>query len=837
MPSGGETLAGFSAMVLHSLRLLRKSPLYTGVAVASLALGLGANTAIFSLLDQVLFRPLPVKNPHDLVVLKSPDTISGFYSGDSSIRLFSYPMYKDMRDRNQAFDGLIARYPVGANFAYQAPAEDVAAELVTGNFFDVLGVVPARGRLLTQQDDVTRGAHPVAVLSYGFWTRRFGGNPAIVGQTVRVNSTPMTVIGITPREFYGVDISRAPDVYVPLMMKTQMTPTWDRLDDRNAHWLSILGRVRHGLSQTQAAAAIQVTYKPLIEAELASVRGDISPARRERDRNGKLILLPGYNGVPTFREQASGTLLVLMGMVGLVLLVACANVANLTAARGFGRQREIAVRLALGARRSHLVRELLTESVMLSIFGAAGGLVLADWTAALITAQIPGDPGGLTRGVDARMFVFAFGLSILTGVVFGLLPALQATRPDVQGVLKDQAANILGGSGHLRSRRILVIAQVALSLLLLVGSGLFSRSLRNLQRIDPGFRIDHLALFTMDASRLGYGQPRVLQLYDTIQQRLKEMPGVEAAALGSVMPLNGDQNISSVNVQGHPAGPDEDTASRREEVSPEFFASMRIPLLRGRDFTAQDRQGAAKVAVVNETFVRNFFAGGDPIGKRFSFGQAAPDIEIIGVAKDAKYDNLHNENVRQVYIPYAQAERLSTMTARVQTALPPETIMPALRREMAQIDPDLSLSNLISMEGQVRASLFEERMVAILCAAFSALATILASVGLYGAVAFSVARRTHEIGIRMALGAERKRILRMVLKEVAWMCVIGVGVGLPAAVALARLIQSNLYGVRPMDPVTLAGSVGLMLFVSLAAGFLPARRAATVDPMEALHYQ
>jgi predicted permease len=833
----GKTLAPSSAMVLHSLRLLRKSPLYTGVAVASLALGLGANTAIFSLLDQILFRPLPVRNPHELVVLKSPDSISGFYQGDSSVRLFSYPMYQDMRDRNRAFDGLIARFPLSANLAYQAPAEEVAAELVSGNFFEALGVPPARGRLFTQQDDRTKGAHPVAVLSYGFWTRRFGGNPAIVGQTVRVNSTAMTVIGVAPEKFYGVDISRAPDVYVPLMMKAQMTPTWDRLEDRNAHWLSLIGRVRHGLSPTQAAAAIQATYKPLVEAELASLRVEITAARRERYLNGKLTLLPGFNGVPTFREQASGTLLVLMCMVGLVLLVACANVANLTAARGFGRQREVAVRLALGARRSHLVRQFLMESVMLSIFGAAAGLFLADWTASLITSHLPGDPGGLTRGVDARMFVFAFGLSILTGVAFGLLPALQATRPDVQGVLKDQAANILGGSGHLRSRRILVIAQVALSLLLLVGSGLFSRSLRNLQRIDPGFRTDHLVLFTMDASRIGYGQARVLQLYDTIRQRLKKLPGVASAALGDVVPLNGDQNISSVKVEGHQAGPDEDTSSRREEVSPEFFATMRIPLLRGRDFTPQDRQGAAKVAVVNETFVRNFFAGGEAIGKRFAFGRAAADIEIVGVAKDAKYDNLHNENLRQVYIPYGQAERLNTMTAHIQTTLSPEALMPVLRREMAQIDPDLSLSNLISMEGQVRASLFVERLVAILCAAFSALATILASVGLYGAVAFSVARRTHEIGIRMALGAERRRILRMVLKEVAWMWLIGVGVGLPAAVGLARLIQSNLYGVGPTDPVTLAGSVALMLGMSLAAGFLPALRAATVDPMEALHYQ
>jgi len=623
------------------------------------------------------------------------------------------------------------------------------------------------------------------------------------------------------------------------MMKAQMTPTRDRLEDRNFHWLSILGRVKRGLTTTQASAALQVVYKPLVEAELASLGVDVTPARRERYLNGKLVLLPGYNGVPTFREQASAPLYVLMSMVGLVLLIACANVANLMVAWGFGRQKEVAVRLALGARRSHLVRQLLVESVTLSVLGAAAGLLAAAWTASLITSHLPGDDGvsALTHDLDARMFVFAFGLSILTGIASGMLSALQATRPDVQGALKDQAASVVGGFGLFRSRQILVIAQVALSLLLLSGSGLFTHSLSNLQRLDPGFRTDHLVLFAMDASRNGYNQPQIRQLYDTIQQRVTALPGVVSAALGSIVPLSGNVSISDVRVDGYQLSPDEDTSTRRELVSPGFFTTMRMPLLAGRDFRAEDRTGVAKVAVVNETFVRSFFGDGSALGKKFAWSDGTPDIEIIGVVKDAKYDDLHNEKVRQVYFPYQQSDRLSEMTVHIHTAVPPEGMMPALRREMAQMDPNLALTNLTSMEDQVRNSLFAERLVAILCAAFSALATLLASVGLYGAMAFSVARRTHEIGIRMALGAERQRVLRMVLKEVVWMCVIGLCVGLPAAVGLARLVRFELYGVGPTDPLTLVGSVVLLLCVSLAAGFLPARRAATIDPMEALHYE
>ncbi len=832
-------MPAFLSDVRHSFRMLRKSPLFTTVAVASLALGLGANTAIFTVLDQALLRPLPVKNPRELVLLSSPGPNRGMFTGDDTDRLFSYPAYRDLRDRNQSFSGLIARFPAAVNFVHQGQSESVAAEAVSGNFFETLGVWPERGRLLSPSDDVVKGAHPVVVLGYAFWMRRFGGDAHIVGQAVRINAAAMTVIGVAPREFFGVNIGRNPDVYVPLMMKAQVTPTWDRLEDRTAYWLDLIGRLKPGVTPAQAKASLQVTYKPILEANLAAIP---NPSQKFHDLFlvKPLLLDPAYNGVPTFRETAGTPLYVLMGLVGLVLLIACANVANLLVARGLGRQKEIAIRLAMGASRKDVIRQLLAETMVLAFLGALAGLLVSVWTSSLLVQSIPGEGGfsGLNASLDLRTVSFTFLLALITGVGFGLLPAIQSTRPNVYPTLKDQGGSVIGGFGQIRSRQALVVVQVALSLLLLVGAGLFTRSLVNLRKLDPGFQTNNLVLFLVDASRNGYAQPRIHQLYEDIQQRLASVPGARSAAWADIVLLSGDSSQNTISVPGYAPKPEENMSPYFDSVSPGFFATLGIPIILGRDFTPQDKLAAHKVAIVNETFARHFFGLENPLGRQLAYAKSKqPDFEIVGVVKDSKYNSLRNQNKNQVYVPYLQNEDLGEMSAYIRTSAPPETLMPALRAEIAKIDPSLAIWALRTMESQVDESLFAERLIAILCASFGALATLLASIGLYGVMAFSVARRTREIGIRMALGAGRGRVLAMILREVGWMCLIGVGVGVPLAIGLSRYLISQLYGVTPTDSLTLVFAALTMIVVSLIAGFIPARRAATVDPTIALRYE
>jgi predicted permease len=836
-------MGSLSADIRFAFRGFFRNPLFTTVAVASLALGLGANTAIFSLLDQVILRPLPVRDASRLVLLESPGPNQGRFSGDNSDRLFSFPAYLDLRNNNQAFDGLIARFQTGVSVGYKGASEFASAELVSGNYFEVLGVQPAAGRLFSAADDVLKGGHPLVVLSHGLWTRRFGADPRIVGQTIRLNNSAMTVIGIAPKRFFGVNVGSTPDVYVPLTMKAQATPTWDMLEERSAHYLHLLGKLKPGMSREQAQASLQPVFKAVLDSDLAAMSGrDISETFRKRFLAKAMLLRPAQNGVPTYREQSGTPVKVLMAMVGLVLLIACANVANLLMARALGRQKEIAIRLSMGASRTALIRQFVVESVALFFMGAGLGLIVSAWTSDLLIRSVPSGGGGksaLTETLDERTLLFCLALTLVTGVLFGLIPALQATRPDVNTILKEQAAGVVGGFGHLRSRQALVIAQVALSLLLLVGAGLFTRSLINLRSLDPGFKVSNLAMFTVDAAANGYAPERTHRLYEDIQLKIAAIPGVRAVTASDLVLLSGDQSSRTIHVAGYQAKSEEDMNPQFISALPGYFNTLGIGMLEGRDFTSLDRKGARKVAIVNETFARYFFKNESAVGRMMGTGsdKQPTDIEIVGVVRDGKYNSLRNEKMRLMYLPVLQDEHPGTITFVASTVNNPESLMRQMRRTVAGADPALALWDLKTMESQVAESLYAERMIAVLCACFGALATILAAVGLYGVTAYSVARRTREIGIRMALGAGRDQMLRVVLQEVAILCIAGVGIGLPVSIALGGYVRSQLYGVKPADPLTLALAVLILIGVSLAGGIVPARRAASVDPMIALRYE
>jgi predicted permease len=820
-----------------ALRSFRKSPVFTAVAVASLALGIGANTAIFTLMDQILLRMLPVSEPEQLVQLDQKGPNQGSIHGE---RMFSYPMYKDFRDRGDVFSGVLARFSTDVSMTYKQQTERVRAEVVTGNYFDVLGVRPAIGRLISPDDDRTPNAHPVAVLSHSLWQMKFGGSKEILNDKLLINGHPLVVIGVAAPGFNGVHVGARSDIFAPVMMKAHMTPTWNELENRRVMWLNIFARLKPGVSEEQAKAASQVLYRQVLEsAELPTIREPSARFRKvflEKD----LSILPGSRGTSSLRRDAEKPLLVLTAMVGLVLLIACANVANLLTARAAARQREIAVRLSLGASRGHIVRQLLVESVTLAFVGGLLGLLVAAWTGDLLLSFLPLDGGrnALSTSPDVRVLAYNFGLSILAALLFGLVPAFQATRPALATVLKDEVGNLSSASGQVRFRKGLVVAQIALSLLLLIGAGLFTRSLYNLRELDPGFATENLMTFTIDPSLVGYQKERARSLFERVQHALASLPGVKAASMATTAALTGSRNMSTVRIDGYHAKEGEDMNPDVNAVGPGYFTTMRIPLLLGREFTAADRFGAPKVAIINESMARKYFSQGGAIGRKIGFGSRRPvDMEIVGIVKDQKANNLREEIPRFVYVPAMQDENPSQITYYVRTAISSDQIGGTLRREVQRIEGNMPVTELKSMEVQVSESLFVERIVAMLSGFFGLLATVLAAIGLYGVMAYTVARRTREIGVRMALGAERKAVLWLVLKEVALLAVIGVMIGLPTAVGLGRYVESQLFGLQPTDGLTLSIATGTLLCVAFLAGYIPAERATRIDPMVALRYE
>lgn len=748
--------------VKYAFRSLAASPMFTAVAVLSLALGIGANTAIFSLTDQVLLGLLPVKDPESLVMIATRGPHMGSNWGSNAI---SYPMYKDYRDKNQVFTGVMCLRAAVVNMSYDGPAERLEAELVSGNYFEVLGVGAALGRTFTRDDETNPGANPVVVLEHDYWRHRFKGDPNIIGRTLRINAFPMTVAGVAAPGYKGVTLGFQPRLFVPVTMKREVTPSWYELENRRSRWVQVYARLKPGVSRQQAEASIRTLYKQIINEEVRDAAfSRVTEYVRQRFLTSYAVVLPGGQGYSGMRRAMETPLQVVMALVGVVLLIACANVSNLLVARAVGRQKEVAVRLALGAGRFRLVRQLLVESLLLALAGGHGA----------------------------------------------------------------------------RLRKTLVVVQVTLSLLLLAGSGLFVQSLRQLRLVNPGFRPTNLVRFKLDPMLSGYGEDRSREFYRRLQQRLEGLPGVESAGLALVPIMEGNEWDSTVTVEGYRAKDGEDMNPHFNAVSPRYCKTLGIAVKLGREFDERDRLGANRVILVNETFAKRYFPDRSPLGYHVGFGagpQVKPDMEIAGVVADTKYEGLREPAPRQVYVASDQRKSQSGMTVYVRSALPSDKMFAAVRAEVRNLDPGIPLYDMNTMEDQLDRSLVLERFEAYCASGFGLLATLLAVTGLYGVTAYSVARRSREIGIRMAMGAEAAAVVRMVLREVALLAVIGIAIALPATWWLTQLVRSLLYGVEPRDPLTLGGSALGLLVVAVLAGALPAVKASRLDPVKVLRYE
>jgi predicted permease len=828
--------------ITFGLRMLAKSPGFTAIAVITLALGIGANTAIFSLMNQLLLRELPIRNPSELEILRAPGPATGHISTDGdATESFSYPMYRGLRDTNAVFSGILARYGFSASVSNHGETDRASGEVVSGNYFEVLGVNPAIGRVFSQDDDRVPGAQPVAVLSYSYWQKHFGGDPSILNKVLLINNVEMTVVGVSQASFTGVQVGKTPDLFVPMMMTQQMTQYGETLDQWNDYWMTFLARRKPGLSEKQAEAGINAAYKPLLEEQLPQIKSSWNEKKRAQFLDKKIFLSPGARGRTVMQRNSGAQIITLFVMVALVLLIACTNVANLLLARGASRQREFAIRTAMGASRSRMIRQLLIESLLCAFGGGAMGILLGTWLMRILTPIVVENAGvhGLSDKLDPVVLGFAIAVTLLSGIFFGLIPAWRVTRLGVSDVIKDQGSTSSASVAHVGFRKLLVAGQVAFTMLLLAGAGLFVRSLWNLRNQDLGLRPDNVITFSIQPSLNGYDLPRSIALFDQMRARLAAIPGVRSVGSGDVPTLSGDDEGSNITAEGGPQLADELQDVDRVAVSPNYFSTLGIPLLSGRELTEADGATAPKVALASESMVKRFFPGRNPLGLHFAWGggKVVPDIEIVGVVKDVKQERVSSAVQPYVYIPYAQRPKLTGMTFYVRSTQDPLLLGPALQSEVRQMDANLPVYDLKTMERVVEEDLFSARMVAVLSACFAALAALLAALGIYGVLAYLVVQRTREIGIRMALGAEAGDVRFLIVKEVGSMVLIGVGVGLPLAYGLARFSESLLYGVHAGDPVVYALGLTLIAVIALAACFIPARRATRVDPLVALRYQ
>ena len=820
--------------IRYALRVLAKSPGFACVVVFTLALGIGANAAIFSLMDRVLLQSLPVANADQLVVLSAHDPkeepdIDG---------AFSYPMYQDLRDKNDVFSGVIVRGGTQMNVSYGDQTERVRGELVSGNFFEVLGVRPWAGRLFTQDDDRTPGAHPVAVLSYAYWESRFGNDPDLIGKTILLNEQPLTVIGITPPGFYGVSLSNNPDVRVPMMMTPVFNPRpANRLQRRQLQWLSVMARRKPEVSQQQAQASLDVLYRQLREAEAQQLPAGASAFDREQFLAQRIAVLPGDQGLRHLQVELKTSLLLLFGATCAVLLILCANLANLMMARATVRAQETAVRLALGAGRMRLLRQWLTEGVVLAVIGGIVGVVVALWIKAGLMAFIPPDfRVNLSGSFDWRLYLFIFGVALLLGIAFSLAPAIQAARQVFAPGLRLESRSFTSAGKLVSLRSALILVQVALSLPLLFTAALLLRTLQNLRAVDTGFGKENVLLASVNPALNGYTPERSANFFNELLARTRALPGVKFASLGSDSPISGGWDMNGIVVEGYKPREGERMACDATYVSTDYFKTLSIPLVTGRDFSDEDREGSPKVVIVNERLARYFFGTADALGKKIGLGKV-PDMTIVGVVKDAQYINLREERRRHFYVPTTQEKALSNLTLHVKTDSEPKMVAESLRAELNALDPHLPLYNVKTLSTEIDESLLQERLVTWLSSAFGLLATLLTALGLYGVLTFSVARRTREIGIRVALGAQRSDVFKLIMIRGVLLVGVGVLAGVGASIALARLLASLLFGVEPGNVMTLVLVSAGLVVVALVACWVPARRATQVDPLVALRYE
>ena len=837
------------AQLRLAFRTLFKTPFITMVAIVSLALGIGANAAIFSLFDQMLLRRLPVQAPDQLVNLQNPGPKPGSQTCNnqgSCDEVFSYLMFRDLEKAQQVFAGVAAHRAFGANLAFRGQTINGEGMLVSGGYFPLLGIQPALGRLFTADDDRTIGGHPVVVLSEEYWRTRFDSNPNVLNETLIVNGQALTVVGVAPRDFHGTSLGTRPHVYVPLVMRGVMQPGFVRanangFENRRSYWAYVFARLKPGMTLEQATTGINVPYTAIINDVEAPLQQGMSEQTMARFRAKKIVLTEGYRGQSSVHEETRTPLLLLLGVTGIVLLIACANIANLLLVRGAGRAGEMAVRLSIGANRRQLVRQLLVESLLLAMLGGTLGLLVSRWTLDSIGALLPAEAANtINFAIDSTVVLFAFVLALGTGLLFGLFPALHSTRPSLIKTLREDAGQKGAASGASRFRTTLATVQIALSMALLVAAGLFVRSLVNVSRVDLGINTENVISFGVSPELNGYTPERSRALFERLEDELAALPGVASVTASTVPLLAGNNWGTSVSVQGFEAGPDSDVHSNYNEIGPGYFRTVGMPLLAGREFTRADSLDAGKVAIVNESFAKKFNLGRDAVGKYISDStgnNAKLDIQIVGLVQDAKYSEVKAEARPVFFRPYRQNQRLGFLGFYVKTALAPEQLMSSINSVVSKLDANLPIEELKTLDQQIRENIFLDRIISTLSAAFAVLATVLAAIGLYGVLAYTVAQRTREIGVRMALGADTGSVRRMVLRQVAVMTLIGGVIGLAGAVALGRGAESLLFQMTGNDPIVFVSAAVLLGIVAFAAGFLPAQKAARIDPMIALRYE
>ncbi|MGH7713981.1 MAG: ABC transporter permease [Gemmatimonadaceae bacterium] len=827
-----------------AFRTLANTPFVTAVAVLSLGLGIGANAAIFSLFEQLLMRPVAAHQPGRLVNLSAPGPKPGSQScGDAGgcDDVFSYPMFRDLEKAQTLFTGLAAHRSFGLNLAVRKQTRSAEGMLVSGSYFPTLGLQAALGRLLTPADDQTIGAHFVAVLSHRLWETRLGSDPSILNEQVVINGQSLTVIGVAPRGFEGTTTTVRPDVFVPISMRNVLSTRTGRIDNRANYWVYVFARLKPNVTLEQASTGINVIYKPIINDVEAPLQQGMSEQTMAQFKAKQIVVTEGRRGQSDVHEEATTPLAMLFSVTGIVLLIACANIANLLLARGAGRATEMAVRLSLGAQRRHVVVQLLTESVLLAFVAGAVSLLFARWTLSLLATVLPPDAHQiLDLGLSWPIVVFAAALSLGTGLLFGLYPALHSTRRDLLTSIRAGSGQPSGARAASRFRVSLVTAQIALAMMLLTSAGLFIKSLRNVTRVDLGLEVDNMITFSISPELNGYEPARSRQLFMRVQEELAALPGVTTVSSSMVPLLAGSNWGTDVAVEGFRGGPDIDSNARFNEVGPGYFHTLGIPLLAGREFTDGDIAGRPDVAVVNETFAKKFNLGKDAVGKRMSTNGSRGnelETEIVGLVKDAKYSDVKDEIPPLFFTPHRQDNRVGSMNFYVRTSLSSGDLLRTVPVVIARLDPNLPVDELKTMPAQVRENVFIDRMIGTLSSSFAVLATLLAAVGLYGVLAYIVAQRTREIGVRMALGAHAGTVRGMILRQVGVLTLIGGAIGVAAAIGLARAARSLLFRLEGHDPVVLTIATALLAMVALGAGYIPARRASRVDPIKALRYE